>query len=76
MVQLALKNKWQYALLHGHRTWVSTELLSPWDLGGQWNKLALLSALFERGRSAQGVRTSGAPPLSLRRRPRQDRLVC
>ena len=45
MVQLGLKNKWQYALLHGHRTWVSTELLSPWDLGGQWNKLALLSAL-------------------------------
>ena len=47
MVQLGLKNKWQYALLHGHRTWVSTELLSPWDLGGQWNKLALLSALAD-----------------------------
>ena len=27
--------------------WPSTELLSPWDLGGQWNKLALLSALAD-----------------------------
>ena len=52
MVQLALKNKWQYAGLHGYGTWASTELLSPWDLGGQWNKVALLSVLAEAGAPA------------------------
>ena len=52
MVQLALKNKWQYAWRHGYGTWASTELLSPWDLGGQWNKVALLSVLSEEGCTA------------------------
>ena len=52
MVQLALKNKWQYASRHGYGTWASTELLSPWDLGGQWNKVALLSVLSEEGCTA------------------------
>ena len=52
MVQLALKNKWQYSSRHGYGTWASTELLSPWDLGGQWNKVALLSVLSEEGCTA------------------------
>jgi hypothetical protein len=38
VIQLSLKNKLQYATLHGYAVWPSTELLSPWDLGGQWNK--------------------------------------
>ena len=52
IVQLALKNKLQYATLHGYSVWASTELLSPWDLGGQWNKVALLSVLAEANSSA------------------------
>ena len=47
IVQLALKNKLQYATINGYSLWASTELLSPWDLGGQWNKVALLSVLAE-----------------------------
>ena len=42
----------QYATLHGYAVWPSTELLSPWDLGGQWNKVALLSVLMDEGGSA------------------------
>ena len=30
----------------------TTELLSPWDLGGQWNKVALLSVLMDKGSAA------------------------
>eukprot|EP00965_Chrysotila_dentata_P064815 2148622-Pleurochrysis_carterae.AAC.1 len=52
LVSLATKNKWQYASLHGHRLWLSTELLSPWDLAGQWNKVALLSALAAQDSAA------------------------
>ncbi|KAL1499320.1 hypothetical protein AB1Y20_011528 [Prymnesium parvum] len=52
IVQLALKNKLQYATRHGYAVWASTELLSPWDLGGQWNKVALLSVLAEGNSSA------------------------
>ena len=26
--------------MHGHGMWLSSELLSPWDLAGQWNKVA------------------------------------
>lgn len=49
VIQLSLKNKMQYATLHGFGVWPSTELLSPWDLGGQWNKVALLSVLMDVG---------------------------
>jgi hypothetical protein len=52
MLSLSVKNKWQYASTHGHRLWLSTELLSPWDLPGQWNKVALLAALMEPGTAA------------------------
>ena len=52
IVQLALKNKLQYATINGYNVWASTELLSPWDLGGQWNKVALLSVLAEAESSA------------------------
>jgi hypothetical protein len=48
LLQLGLKNKLQYASMHGHQTWVSNELLSPWDLAGQWNKVALLLVLLDR----------------------------
>lgn len=54
VIQLSLKNKLQYATLHGYAVWPSTELLSPWDLGGQWNKVALLSVLMEPKRSGGG----------------------
>ena len=54
VIQLSLKNKLQYATLHGYAVWPSTELLSPWDLGGQWNKVALLSVLMERERHGGG----------------------
>ena len=49
VIQLSLKNKLQYATHHGYAVWPSTELLSPWDLGGQWNKVALLSVLMDPG---------------------------
>lgn len=52
ILSLSVKNKWQYASTHGHRLWLSTELLSPWDLPGQWNKVALLAALMEPGTAA------------------------
>ena len=39
LVSLGVKNKWQYASVHGYRLWLSSELLSPWDLPGQWNKV-------------------------------------
>ena len=51
VINLSLKNKLQYATLHGYAVWPSTELLSPWDLGGQWNKVALLSVLMDKGSS-------------------------
>ena len=54
VIQLSLKNKLQYATLHGYAVWPSTELLSPWDLGGQWNKVALLSVLMEPRRADGG----------------------
>ncbi len=54
VIQLSLKNKLQYATLHGYAVWPSTELLSPWDLGGQWNKVALLSVLIEPRRADGG----------------------
>ena len=52
VIQLSLKNKLQYATHHGYAVWPSTELLSPWDLGGQWNKVALLSVLMDKGSAA------------------------
>ena len=55
VLQLSLKNKLQYATLHGYAVWSSSELLSPWDLGGQWNKVALLYALMDpRSRAFKG----------------------
>ena len=52
ILSLSVKNKWQYATMHGHRLWLSTELLSAWDLAGQWNKVALLATLMEPGTAA------------------------
>ena len=52
VIGLSLKNKLQYATLHGYAVWPSTELLSPWDLGGQWNKVALLSILMDEAGGA------------------------
>ena len=54
VIQLSLKNKLQYATRHGYAVWPSTELLSPWDLGGQWNKVALLSVLMDPAGSGGG----------------------
>jgi hypothetical protein len=59
VIQLSLKNKLQYATLHGYALWPSTELLSPWDLGGQWNKVALLSVLMAPGSDHTGPAFAG-----------------
>jgi len=62
VIQLSLKNKLQYATLHGYAVWPSTELLSPWDLGGQWNKVALLSVLMDCGGGSDGGAGAGGAP--------------
>jgi len=54
VLSLALKNKWQFATMHGHGMWLSSELLSPWDLAGQWNKVAVLAALMQPASEARG----------------------
>ena len=61
VIALSLKNKASYVAMHGYSLWPSTELVSPWDLGGQWNKVALLLLLTDPSADGAGPRAGGLP---------------